>query len=274
MVPFELSILAIVGYLAALLLMLLSMRRAVTNAGNRQQWRIAGMWVACMAVVFHGVAIFTPQSQGIGTHASFLGALSLVTLSVNTLLLLAAIFKPVDNLGVITFPMAVFVLVMSLVVPEETRIIHDHSWQMTTHIFTSLLAYSFLNIAAIQAIVLAIQDAGLRSRHTGGFLLRSLPSLQSMENLMFQLIGAGLLLLTISLVSGFAFLENMFAQHLAHKTILSLLAWLVFTVLLVGRYRYGWRGQIAFRWALSGFFFLVLAYFGSKLVLQLILNRV
>ena len=104
-------------------------------------------------------------------------------------------------------------------------------------------------------------------------VVRSLPSLQSMETLMFQLLGAGLVLLTVSLVTGFVFLENLFAQHLAHKTILSLLAWLLFAVLLVGRSRYGWRGQTAIRWTLSGFAALMLAYFGSKLVLELILNR-
>jgi ABC-type uncharacterized transport system permease subunit len=90
---------------------------------------------------------------------------------------------------------------------------------------------------------------------------------------MFQLIGAGLVLLTLSLITGFLFLEDMFAQHLAHKTILSLLAWLVFAILLLGRYRSGWRGRIAIRWTLGGFISLMLAYFGSKMVLELILNR-
>ena len=145
---------------------------------------------------------------------------------------------------------------------------------MTVHIFSSLLAYSFLNIAAIQALLLAAQDVCLRGRHPDGFLVRSLPSLQSMESLMFQLIGAGLDLLTVSLLTGFLFLENMFAQHLVHKTVLSLLAWLVFAILLIGRLRHGWRGQIAIRWTVSGFGALMLAYFGSKLVLELILNRV
>jgi ABC-type uncharacterized transport system permease subunit len=81
-------------------------------------------------------------------------------------------------------------------------------------------------------------------------------------------------LLTVSLVTGFVFLENLFAQHLAHKTILSMAAWGVFAVLLWGRMVHGWRGQTAIRWTLSGFAALLLGYFGSKVVLELILHRV
>jgi ABC-type uncharacterized transport system permease subunit len=94
-----------------------------------------------------------------------------------------------------------------------------------------------------------------------------------MESLLFQMLGAGIVFLTISLVSGFLFIEDLFAQHLVHKTVLSILAWVIFTGLLMGRRRYGWRGQTAIQWTLIGFVLLLLAYFGSKLVLELILHR-
>jgi ABC-type uncharacterized transport system permease subunit len=112
----------------------------------------------------------------------------------------------------------------------------------------------------------------LRHRQPGGFL-RGIPPLTTMEALLFQMIGAGFVLLTITLVSGLFFLEDFFAQHLVHKVTLSFVAWGVFGVLLWGRWRFGWRGRTAIRWTLSGFAFLVLAYFGSKLVLELILQR-
>jgi ABC-type uncharacterized transport system permease subunit len=94
-----------------------------------------------------------------------------------------------------------------------------------------------------------------------------------MENLLFQLLGSGFALLTLSLGTGFIFLDNLFAQHLAHKTVLSILAWLVFAMVLAGRIRYGWRGQVAIRWTLGGFVSLMLAYFGSKMVMEWILKR-
>lgn len=275
MVATAFASLAILGYLTALSVLLWSLRRALTSGAEAAQpGRPGYLLLGGLAIILHGTALFGPGTSAAGANFSFLNALSLVTLSVNAILLLAALLRPVDKLWVITFPLAAAILLMKGLLPEETRVVQDHSWPMTLHILASLLAYSFLNIAAIQAILLAVQDRCLRSRHPDGYLVRSLPSLQSMETLMFQLIGAGWVLLTISLVTGFVFLENLFAQHLAHKTVLSLLAWLVFAILLLGRARWGWRGPIATRWTLGGFVALMLAYFGSKMVLELILNRV
>ena len=94
-----------------------------------------------------------------------------------------------------------------------------------------------------------------------------------MEQLLFQLIGTGFVLLSAGLLTGIVFLEDVFAQHLVHKTVLSIAAWSIFGILLWGRWRFGWRGRKAIRWTLSGFGVLILAYFGSKLVLELILDR-
>ena len=87
------------------------------------------------------------------------------------------------------------------------------------------------------------------------------------------MIGSGFALLSAGLLTGIFFLEDIFAQHLVHKTVLSIVAWLVFGILLWGRWRFGWRGRTAIRWTLSGFVVLLLAYFGSKFVLELILQR-
>ena len=90
---------------------------------------------------------------------------------------------------------------------------------------------------------------------------------------MFRLIGAGFVLLTLALLTGFIFVTNLFEQHLIHKTVLSLIAWVLFGILLIGRTRYGWRGRGAVRWTLWGFGVLILAYFGSKFVLETVLGR-
>lgn len=79
------------------------------------------------------------------------------------------------------------------------------------------------------------------------------------------------MLLSLSLLSGWIFLEDLFAQHLVHKTLLSLVAWVVFGILLWGRHVRGWRGSKAIRWTLAGFLLLMLAFFGSKLVREFIL---
>ncbi len=129
-----------------------------------------------------------------------------------------------------------------------------------------------LAIAAVVAIQLGVQDHALRTHRLSRWFSGA-PPLVQVEQLLFQLIGAGFLLLTLALVTGVLFIEDLMAQHLAHKTVLSVIAWAIFGVLLFGRMRFGWRGRRAVRLVLSGVVLLVLAYFGSKFVLELVLQR-
>jgi ABC-type uncharacterized transport system permease subunit len=94
-----------------------------------------------------------------------------------------------------------------------------------------------------------------------------------MESMLFELLWIGVTLLAIAIVSGVIFIDDIFAQHLVHKTILSIVAWLLFSILLWGHYQLGWRSKTAVRFTLTGFALLMLAFFGSKLVLELILHR-
>jgi ABC-type uncharacterized transport system permease subunit len=145
-------------------------------------------------------------------------------------------------------------------------------WELTAHILLSMGAAALFLAAAVTALVLVFLDRRLRA-HRLADLPSSLPPLDSVEKVMFRLIGAGFALLTLALLTGFIFVTNLRAQHLEHKTILSCIAWVLFGVLLVGRIRYGWRGRSAVRWTLSGFGILILAYFGSKFVLEYLLGR-
>ena len=268
------TVLGGLAFLAYLMATVAVFRSLKVTAFGEDLSRLKTLSLAWLAAGLHAGATVSFFAAKGGFDFGFLGALSTVIWIVVALILLAALFKPLDKLGLVVFPLAAFILLLNLLVPEEARVVRDPSWPMAVHILSSVLAYGFLNLAAIQAVLLAVQDWHLRTRHAEGLLVRALPPLETMEALLFQLIGAGLLLLTVSLATGFLFLENMFAQHLAHKTVLSILAWAVFAVLLVGRLRYGWRGQIAIRWTLGGFLSLMLAYFGSKMVLEWILGRV
>jgi ABC-type uncharacterized transport system permease subunit len=230
------------------------------------------LYLAWIAVCSHGLYTAGTFLQQNGFSFNFISTASLVSLIVSLMLLIATINKPVEKLGIALFPITALMLGLNLYFPDKPHLLQTHNWQMSTHILTSIIAFSLLNIAALQAILLAIQDQQLKS-HPPKRLIQSLPPLQTMESLLFQMLGTGLFFLTISLISGFIFIEDLFAQHLAHKTVLSILAWLIFSALLIGRRRYGWRGQIAIQWTLIGFVSLLLAYFGSKLVLEIILHR-
>jgi ABC-type uncharacterized transport system permease subunit len=157
---------------------------------------------------------------------------------------------------------------------EGTRAfaVERYSWELTAHIILSVVAYALITIATAMAVALALLDRRLRNRKPLGWL-SILPSMEALESGTFQALGTGFAILTLVLFSGFVFVENLFGQQLSRKTILSCLAWLVFAILLFGRWRFGWRGRTATRWTLSGFGLLGLAYFGSKLVLEVILGR-
>jgi ABC-type uncharacterized transport system permease subunit len=178
----------------------------------------------------------------------------------------------VENLGIPVLPIAAATLALGFWNPGDHEDITSTNWQLDLHILFSVLAYSLFALAAVQALLLNVQDRHLRNRRPGGFI-RALPPLEVMERLLFQMITTGFALLSAALLTGMVFLEDIFAQHLVHKTVLSIISWIIFGVLLWGRWKFGWRGRTAIRWTLSGFAFLILAYFGSKFVLELILNR-
>ncbi|MBS0612606.1 MAG: cytochrome c biogenesis protein CcsA [Proteobacteria bacterium] len=146
------------------------------------------------------------------------------------------------------------------------------SWELTAHVLLSMGAAALLFAAAATAVLLLVLDRRLRDRRIAD-LPNSLPPVDQLEAVLFRLIGAGFALLTLALFTGFVFVTNLFAQHLIHKTVLSVIAWVLFGVLLIGRVRFGWRGRQAVRWTLFGFALLVLSYFGSKFVLETVLGR-
>ncbi len=145
-------------------------------------------------------------------------------------------------------------------------------WQLTAHVLIAVVAYSLIAVGAVLATGLYVLDRRLRSHRSLGWM-QTLPSVEALEAGMFQAVSTGFALLTLTLFSGFVFVQDLFAQHLAHKVALSCLAWVILGVLLLGRWRFGWRGRIAARWALSGFVLLGLAYFGSKFVLEVMLGK-
>ena len=140
------------------------------------------------------------------------------------------------------------------------------------HAWLALLAYAGLALATLFAAGLWLQERALRQRRITG-LIRALPPLTQTENLLFRTLSASFALLTLALAIGLVFVENLFAQDLMHKTVLSLLSWAVLGTLLFGHWRWGWRGPRAVRWTLASMILLGLAFFGSKFVLELVLQR-
>jgi len=234
--------------------------------------RMQGLLLGLAGAALHAILLKAVIITDAGLNLSFTNTGSLATWFIAVLLLLASFKKPIENLAILVLPLSAASLLVQVLLPTTHFTTGANAHGLGVHILLSVLAYAMLGMAAVQALLLNYQERHLHSRHPGG-IIRALPPLDTMETLLVQMITIGFALHTLSLASGFVYLENMFAQHLAHKTILSIVAWTVFAILLFGRWRYGWRGRTATRWTLSGFVTLVIAYFGSKYVLEVILSR-
>ncbi|WP_126455786.1 cytochrome C assembly family protein [Sulfuriflexus mobilis] len=249
---------------------LLLSRRLASGMVASQGARLGLIALGLGAVILHGGLVYNTIFTEAGLNLGFYSAASLIMSLVALLMLLAAITQPIENLGIVVLPLAAISLLLDQFLSSQHILASNTTQNIEIHIILSLLAYSLLSIAAVQAVLLAVQDYQLRHKHPGGFM-RALPPMRVMESLLFQIIGVGFFLLSLALLSGIIYLEDIFAQHLVHKTVLSIIAWLVFAILLFGRRLAGWRGRTAIRWTLAGFVTLLLAYFGSKLVLEIIL---
>ena len=227
--------------------------------------------LGALAVLAHGTALFSQLWTSLGLSLDFLNAASLIAVAIISLTLVACFSLPVHNLLILLFPLGIITSLVAQFVPKGTVPFIDEEPGILAHILLSLLAYGMFTIAVVQSFLLLLQNHQLKHKHPLG-LIKNFPPLQTMESLLFGFLWAGWILLSLSLISGWLFVENLFAQHLVHKTLLACLAWIVFSVLLWGRNRLGWRGHQAIRWTLSGFCLLMLAYFGSKLVREYILH--
>lgn len=259
------SIPAIILYLISGGLLIQRLKSSSTSAKSRI------LLLALIASLLHLYTSYQVSFTDKGTDIGFFSILSLVGWLVGFLLIVSALRRPVECLGIIVFPFAAASLGLTELFNQPVYLTIELATGLELHILMSILAYSMLSIAVVQAILLSIQERHLHNKHPGGFI-RALPPLETMESLLFSMIGLGFIVLTISLASGLFYLEDILAQHLVHKTVLSFGAWLLFGILLWGRYQFGWRGRTAIRWTISGFVLLMLAYFGSKFVIELVLN--
>jgi ABC-type uncharacterized transport system permease subunit len=265
-----LSILATVLYLSAAGLLWRSLSAGKTLQGGVR----TGVFVlAAGALTLHAALLYIDLFQG-GLNLGLTNAAALVAWAVTLLFLVAALFQPIESLGTLILPVAAATLLLEWLWPAPALALPGTSPAQAAHIVISLLAYSLLSVAVVQSLVLGLQERALHRRHAGGFL-RNLPPLETMEHLLFRMIAVGFALLTLTLISGVFFSEELFGKPLrfTHHIVLSIIAWAIFGTLLAGRRLYGWRGRTAVRWTLAGFSLLVLGYFGSKFVLEVLLGR-
>lgn len=213
----------------------------------------------------------------IGTDGLYLGvgnALSLILWLTVLIYGLGSFFYRLDGLHALVLPAAAVAVMLPVLFPSTRALAHTETAAFKAHLLISMAAYSLFTIASLHVLLMAIIEKRL---HSGTLppALQAMPPLLTLETLLFRIIGVGFVLLTLTIASGVLFSDELFGKpaRLTHKTVFGMLSWFIFAALLGGRVFYGWRGRTAVRWTLAGFLTLVLAYIGSKFVLEVILGR-
>ena len=215
-------------------------------------------------------AMFAPD----GLHLGVGNAVSAILWLTVLVYWVGNIFYRLDGLQSLVLPVAAVAVLLPAVLPSVRPLPNTELVEFKIHLLIAMLAYSLFTIASLHVLLMALLE---RRLHGGNVprALHGLPPLLAMETLLFRIIWAGFILLTATLVTGVLYSEELFgkAARFNHKTVFGVLSWIIFAALLGGRHIYGWRGRVAVRWTLAGFLMLVLAYVGSKFVLEVILGR-
>jgi ABC-type uncharacterized transport system permease subunit len=230
--------------------------------------------VVMVPLILHATLLYDSVFAGDGIHLGVGNALSTIVWLTVVIYWLGNLFYNVEGLQAMVMPVAAVCALLPVLFPAARALPNTELAVFKAHLLIAMLAYSLFTIASLHVLLMAL----LERRLHGGELpaaLQKLPPLLTMETLLFRIITAGFVLLTLTLASGIVFSEELFgtAMRFNHKTVFGILSWLIFAALLGGRQLYGWRGRIAVRWTLTGFLMLVLAYVGSRFVLEVILGR-
>lgn len=241
------------------------------NVAGRRNNRSQVLLIGFVAVIAHAISAYGVIKTATGYHFGIVEISTLITVSISLLALISSLRKPLENLFLGLFPLAIISIIGSLTLSSKLPPVAMDAG-LASHILLSILAYSLITIAAVQAGFLAFQNYQLKHHHATGLISR-FPPLQEMEVFLFELLWVGEILLSLGILAGFIFVEDIWTHAgLIHKTFFSILAWVVFAVLLWGRHQLGWRGKTAIRFTVTGFVFLLLGFYGSKFALEYVFN--
>jgi ABC-type uncharacterized transport system permease subunit len=269
-------------------------------------------WIVLVALLIQGVSLVLPVAES-DPRFGFAHVLSAAIWLALGILWLESLAVQMGALWLLVLPLAVAVAWLPGVFPGSPVSLPDAPL-FVPHLLLGVCAYSFMTLAALQSILMAMAERALQAPARFGFLaggqmegtsvgtsvgtsagtssgpsagsssttagvwgawLDGLPPLLTLERLLFRLITAGFVFLSLTVLTGIVFSESAFGRpfRLDHKTVFTLLAWSLFATLLIGRRLHGWRGRTALRFTLGGFTLLMFAYAGSRFVFEVILNR-
>jgi len=228
--------------------------------------------MSAVAFMAHAVLLYHWIDLPSGQNLSFFNVFSQVAWFIVLIWLLAVCRKPVETLGIFVYPLAAISVLLAWQIPGENIIQTGVFTKELFHIMISMITFSVLCIAALQSILLALEEKLLRQKRLVQFIT-VLPPLETMEHILFQMIWLGFALLSLVLLTSLTFFHDILSIQVLQKTVLTLIAWVVFLGLLFGRYYFGWRGKVAIKGTLIGviclMLLLVISYYGTYWILKI-----
>lgn len=225
-----------------------------------------------IGMLAHATILYPQVFTLYGLNFNVFNIISLTSLFFLVFYGLFCLYRPILSLGVLAAPTAFVGLSAGYFGRAPYQPLTDLSFGLEAHILLSIAAYCILLMAALQAVFLRLQIRELKHRTIHRLWVNKLPPLQSMESLLFDMILVGFILLSAALGFGFIYVHDLLTQHLAHKTVFSILSWLMFGTLLIGHWRSGWRGKRAANTTIYAFILLAIGFVGSKFVLELMIK--
>ena len=228
--------------------------------------------ILTIGLLLHGYVLHNDMLTANGVNYDVFNLVSFTSGLMLGLSVLYSTYRPVSALNLLGTPVAATGLILGFAFSQPNQYSVAHSLGLDVHIILSLSAYAVLLMATIQAVMMWFQNQELKNKQKR-LWVNLLPPLQVMESLLFDMLLTGFIMLTAALGIGFCVVDSFLQQHLAHKTVFSIISWFVYGSLLIGHFRFGWRGQKAIRFTIAGFLFLAVGFIGSKFVLEMILGR-
>lgn len=226
------------------------------------------------AIVLHGFALHSAMFADGSMRFGFGPSVSMIVWLAICFYWIETLYASLQGLQSFALPAGAVASLLPLLMPGQLVLVNADSPAFRAHFIVAMLAYSLFTLAVLHAMLMTIAERQLHSGKISPSIAK-LPPLMTMEALLFRLIGIAFVLLTLTLGSGILFSEALFGKafRFDHKTVFAIISWALFGVLLLGRRIRGWRGRIALRWTLAGFIALMLAYVGSRFVLEVLLQR-
>ncbi|CAM3691184.1 inner membrane protein YpjD [Xenorhabdus thuongxuanensis] len=256
------SIIALLAYLISLTLIVPGLLR------QQNSYQKLALSFAIVALVAHAIALkYQVFHVSSGQNLTLLNLGSIVSLLMCIIMTVVAFRGRAWFLLPIVYSFSMINLILASMMPGEFITHLEDSIELFIHIGLALLGYATLLIAALYALQLGWLDHQLKKKKLT--FTSGIPPLMTIERKMFHITQVGVILLTLTLCTGIMYMDDIFSKENIHKSILSIIAWFVYVILLWGHYHEGWRGKRVIWFNLIGAFILTLAFFGSRLLQEM-----